>query len=129
MKFKALREKDTKKFIEISKIGGVTMVFTSELPHPMSINATMEGIKSYYAEASPKINMDNFELIEYELFEADTVGADIRNKLTPPLNLLSLLRILKKKDLDDKKRKAIQRLVDKEINKCEKCIKYIANLI
>jgi hypothetical protein len=131
MKFKALRKKDTKEFIEISKLGDDHyMVFTSELPKPMGIRATMETIKLYYKyqTKNSNINFDDYELVEFEIFEADTVGADIRNKLTPMKTLPDLLKLLKKR-MSKEKRKYLKELVEKEIIMCEKNVDYLANLL
>lgn len=94
MKFKALRKKETKEFVEIQKFSGINMVFISELPNPQPMSATIDLMKEiYYGELSDGVNFDfdDFELAEFEMYEANTVGADIRNKLTPPKNLVAML--------------------------------------
>jgi hypothetical protein len=140
MKFKALRKKaEPQEFVEIhfhrSDVDpneGVWVVYTSELPNPQPENVTMELMKGYYAQQSvplpEEINLDNYELVQFEFFEINTVGADIRNKLSPPLNLISLLRIYFKEESPDRKAK-LKTFVEKEMENAEKSIKYIANLL
>jgi len=135
MKFKALRKKDTKEFVEIKKYCEedtntvYRKIFTSELPYPMPIRTTFELIKERYAKEFPSLNIDDFELVEFEMFEANTIGADIRNKLTPMLNLIALAEILIKKEIDPEKRGTIENFINKEIDVCKISIKYIANLL
>lgn len=125
MKFKALRYKaEPKEFVEISNFGGTYMLFTSELPKPQPVTATMEGLKAYYTEycpLPPEINLDDFELVEYEAFEVNTVGADIRNKLSPCLNLLALLQLYFNEFNTDKKNKLLG-FIDKEMKKVMKIL-------
>lgn len=140
MKFKALRTKrEPKEFVEIcfhrndvNPNDGVWVVYTGELPNPQPITATTELMKTYYSQQSvplPKeINLDDYELVEFEMFETDTVGADIRNKLTPSFNLISLLNLYFK-ETDEDKKYHLKRFMKKEMSRAEKNIKYIANLL
>lgn len=52
----------------------------------------------------------------------DNMGADIRNKLTPPNNLCAMLKI---KDPDTK----TKILINKEIKNTENSIEYLKNLL
>ena len=45
MKFKALRNKETKEFVEIQEFNGINVVFTSELPNPQPMTATIDLMK------------------------------------------------------------------------------------
>ena len=131
MKFKALRNKNTKELIEIQNFGGVNTLFTSNLPLPLPMSATMELIKTYYETQSSlpeDINLDDYELAEFDFFEADTVGADIRNKLTPLRSVLSLIRIYDK-EKDERTKHLIKDIIVKEIRNCQKCIRYISKLL
>jgi hypothetical protein len=132
MKFKALRKKDTKEFIyflvnENLKISLGTYI--SKLPNPMAITATMENVKEYYSQFTSNFDFNNIELIEFDMFESDVVGADIRNKLTPLKNLPAMLKILKKRKITKEQRKKIKELIEVEIIRCEKNVDYIANLL
>lgn len=73
MKFKALRtKKEPKEFIAIEYINGQNIVFTHELPNPLSMTATMDSLKEYFEKYSPlpkDINLDDFELGVYEITE------------------------------------------------------------
>lgn len=134
MKFKALRtKKEPKEFVEIQRIGDLDIPFTGEMPRLLAESATMELLKEYYAKECPALSMDYYELIELEVFEANTVGADIRNKLSPSLNLISLLRIYfqetENKEDDAKMREKLLPFIKKEMAKSEETIKYISNLL
>jgi hypothetical protein len=131
MKFKALRKKSTQEFVEIQEFGGMNVVFTSELPNPQPMTATIDLMKQIYDGQHTKginFNFDDFELVEFETYEVNTVGADIRNKLSPPLNLVSLLRLYFNEESPDRKAK-LKTFVEKEMENAEKSIKYIANLL
>ncbi|MFA5207063.1 MAG: hypothetical protein WC428_00035 [Candidatus Paceibacterota bacterium] len=134
MKFKALRKKETKEFVEIQEFGGMNVVFTSELPNPQPLTATIDLMKQVYVGKFPAdFNFDDYELVEFETFEINTVGSDIRNKLSPPLNLVSLLRIYFTETgdrlFDENSKAKILPFIKKEMDNAEKSIKYIANLL
>lgn len=128
MKFKALRKIETKEFVELQKVNGVDMVFISELPKLMANTATMEAVKVYYAKECPTINLDDFELVEFDCIESGVVGADIRNKLTPLLNLIALCGLLLKDEHPEKK-EVIKGLLKKEMETSKICIKYLVKLL
>lgn len=140
MKFKALRTKrEPKEFVEIcfhrhdvDPNKGTWVVYTCDLPNPQPISADKELLKVYYDQQSvplpPEINLDDYELVEFESFEINTVGADIRNKLTPSLNLVALIDIYFKEE-DESKRYHLKRLIKTEMKNCKKNIKYISNLL
>lgn len=71
MKFKALRNKKTKEFVEIQQFNGMNVVFTSELPNPQPMTATMDGLKEYFDKYSPipDIDINDFELVTFDLIE------------------------------------------------------------
>lgn len=132
MKFKALRtKKEPKEFVELTNLNGTWMVFTSELPHPLSNVATIDKMKELFEITCPlpdEINLDDYELVEFEMFEANTVGADIRNKLTPSLNLVSMLKRYFGDWSEDLKKEFLP-YIKKEMEKSEENIKYISNLL
>lgn len=139
MRFKALRNKETKEFVEIQKFGGINVVFISELPNPQPLTATIDLMKQIYdGELSDGIDFDfnDFELVEFEMNEVDStfaIGADIRNKLTPIQNLLALLKIYFTESSDkafeyNKKQKLVRHIV-KEREISEEMVKYLANLL
>jgi hypothetical protein len=139
MKFKALRKKETLEFVKIQEFGETRMnvVFTSELPNPQPMTATMDLIKKHY---EGKINLqdfnfDDYELVEFEIYEADTVGADIRNKLNPTENLVRMLEEFftepfePRSNLARMKQNDLIRLIKKEMIETKINIKYIADLL
>jgi len=139
MRFKALRNKETKEFVEIQKFGGINVVFISELPNPQPLTATIDLMKQIYdGELSDGIDFDfnDFELVEFEMNEVDStfaIGADISNKLTPIQNLLALLKIYFTESSDksfeyNKKQKLVRHIV-KEREISEEMVKYLANLL
>lgn len=90
MKVKTLRFKDTKDFVHVMERGALA---TSSVPDILADSATIEGLKKYYDLVFPKkkIDYDNLEIVEFDFIESGEIGADIRNKLTPPLNLVEML--------------------------------------
>jgi hypothetical protein len=132
MKFKALRTKrEPKEFVHVDTISTTLIFYTGELPKPQPLTATLEAMREYYKSDIPlpdQLTFDDLEIVEFEMYEADTVGADIRNKLTPSLNLLALLKLYFKEEKEDLKGK-LKKLIDKEILKSEESIKYISNLL
>ena len=69
MKIKALREIDSKQFLEIINIDGFDMVFTSELLRPLNPDATVDIVREYYQKVYPDFDLDIYELVEFELIE------------------------------------------------------------
>jgi len=141
MKVKALRYKkefnDFQEFVLIEEYGGEPMVFTSEIPKLQPETATIEDMRKYienndYYE-DLEINWDKLELVEFDLIESGVVGADIRNKLTPPLNLVALLRIYfsetDDKEDDVRNKEKLLPYIKKEMEQSEKSVKYISNLL
>jgi hypothetical protein len=137
MKFKALRTiREPKEFVHIDTIDGTMLMYTCDLPRTQPLTATLENMREYYIN-NPSLpgtlTFDDLELVEFEMYEENTVGPDIRNKLIPSLNLMALLRIYffetddKEKDIANKER--ILHFIKKEMVKSEENIKYIANLL
>lgn len=76
----------------------------------------------------PEINLDDYEMVELDCIESGVVGADIRNKLTPLLNLIALIDIYLKDEVPEK-RVAIGNLLRKEMETSKICIKYLVKLL
>jgi len=130
MKFKTLRNKNTKNFVKIHEISGVNSEFSTGTPNLQPISATLSDMINYYNNLSSRCNIkwDELELVMFEMFEENTVGADIRNKLSPPLNLVSLIKLYLSEIELDKREKLVEYIKD-EINRSEKSIKYLTNLL
>lgn len=133
MKAKALRFKDTKEYVHIENFGDEPMVCSGELPdiHPMT--ATIELMKKVYEaeDMEDLFDFDNLEFVELDIFEADEVGADIRNKLTPPNNLVQLLEEYFSVNVGHatEERQKLVKYIKKEMKQSKLSIKYIANLL
>jgi hypothetical protein len=131
MKFKLLRKKDTKELVEILSFGSSFMMFVSETPTLLHTSATIEEIQKDYKENSvSEFEMDftNLELVDVELFETN-IGEDIRNKLSPFNTLLSLIRLIDNKNIDEEKKIHLRELLKKEMDLCKLNIEYLSNLL
>ena len=128
MKVKTLRLKETKEFIHILEGG---MVGTSDIPDILANTASIETLKLYYESFYPgkEINYDELEVVEYDFIDAGEVGADIRNKLSPPLNLVSLLEdYFNELTYDIDKEKAKEFIV-KEMKQTLVSVEYLSKLL
>jgi hypothetical protein len=126
MKAKTLRRIDTKEFVHISlSHNNCYMAYTSDLPKLMPMTCTIDGLKFMYKNDLEYIFFDDYELIEVDVCNTEEIGADIRNKLTPIKNLLSLLTLADVFDLEEKPYK----LLLKEIEQCEVSLKYLSELL
>lgn len=133
MKFKTLRKKDTKEFVVIhinDNFQTIFGVYTTETPVLQPMTATMELYKEFYEKYDwGAYDIDEYELIELDIIDTDAVGADIRNKLSPLSNLISMLKALKTRKLDKEKRTGIKKLIEKEMSQGEISIDYLTNLL
>jgi len=133
MKFKALRKKNSKEFVHIemnSSFKCLLGVYTTEVPRLQPITASIERLKELYEGYDLRgWSFDDFELVELDIIDGDTIGADIRNKLTPLKNLISMLRALKTRKMDKDTRKRIKDLVQKEMEQGDISIDYLTNLL
>ena len=133
MKFKTLKRVSPvdRKYDEFASIGENGEMYTHEHPKWLGDGATIDDLKKYCSDTD--IDWENYKIVEIEYYEANTVGADIRNKLSPPLNLVSLLRIYfsetDDKVADEKNKAKILPFIKKEMQKSEENIKYISNLL
>jgi len=134
MKVKALRYKDTKEFIHIEHDGEEPMIFTSILPRIQPETADLEVMKELFENndiyEGLELDFNNVELIEFDLIESGEVGADIRNKLSSPKNLIGLLEVFFKYNVGytDERRKLVD-IIQKEMEQSKKTIDYIADLL
>jgi len=128
MKVKTLRFKDTKEFVHILEDGSVG---TSEIPDVLPLTATIELLKKYYEISGQKpddVDFDNLEIVEYDFIESGKVGADIRNKLSPPKNLVELLtEYFDNPEVADFQK--LERLIRKEMNQTKVSVEYLAKLL
>lgn len=135
MKFKALRYKDTKEFVHIEQLGEEPEIFTSEIPKLQPETATLEAMKEMFEDndyyEGLELDWERLELVELEMFEANTVGADIRNKLSPPKNLVSLLEVFYEGRIAyaTPERQKLHELIIKEMAQTKISVEYIANLL
>jgi len=132
MKVKALRYKDTKEFVHIEEFfDDEPHVYTSELPKIQPITATLELMKNFIEDndyfEDLEINWDRIELVEFDFIEGDVVGADIRNKLTPPKNLVSMLELYFN-TICEVRREALAEFIKKEMKQVKKTVDYLAKL-
>jgi hypothetical protein len=129
MKFKTLRTiAEPREFVHIDVHQNLNFcsVSTSNIPKIQPETATLDEMKVYFAEKKLDIDWENIELIELELIEPNTTGADIRNKLSPIKNLLSILRSSKVPLHENPK---INEIIQEEIIRAESSVAYIANLL
>lgn len=138
MKVKALRYKKEfnffQEFVRIEEVGGEPMVFTSEIPDLQPETANLEDMRKIFEEEDSYEGLDldfnKLELVEFDLIESGEVGADIRNKLSPPLNLVALLKIyFKDEEITPTTKESVVKLIKAEMEKTEKSIKYISNIL
>jgi len=128
MKVKTLRFKDTKEFIHILEDGSVA---TSNIPDVLPDTASIDLLKTYYKISGQKtddVNFDNLEVVEYDFIESGEVGADIRNKLTPPLNLVSLLEDYFNELTYDIDKDKAKEFILKEMKQTLESVEYLSEL-
>lgn len=136
MKVKALRYKKEhnpfQEFVHIEEQGGEPVVYSCGIPRIQPESATIEDMKKMFAEndyyEDLELDFDKVELVEFELIETGVVGADIRNKLSPAKNLVSLLETYENQKNTEMKKK-IWSIIKKEMEQSKKSIKYISDLL
>jgi hypothetical protein len=136
MKFAALRHKKTPEFASIQSFNetGKYRLYTHELPDPRPEDVTIEMLKGYYDQHGLVIedgNFDDLEFKRYDYFEEGVLGADIRNKLSPIKNLLTLLTIYKdqKHAMDWDHKEYFEKQIIDLIEECKESVVYISELI
>lgn len=126
MKVKTLRFKDTKEFVHILQGGQVA---TSAVPDILADTASIEALKNYYEAFFPgkEIDYDNLEVVEFDFIEAGEVGADIRNKLSPPLNLVEMLEeYFNNPEVPDFQK--LEKLIQAEMKQTKVSVEYLSKL-
>ena len=128
MKMKTLRRKhenpEYREFASLAEWGGIC---THQHPQPLGEGATIEGLKGI-AIGCKDVNWDEYEIVEIEYYESGVIGADIRNKLSPPKNLVNLLEVY----FDDPNAVNLDkllRIIRKEMNATKKSVEYIAQIL
>ena len=126
MKVKTLRFKETKEFIHIMEDGSVG---TSETPDVLPMTASLDALKKYYDISGQKLpeNIDEMEVVEFDFIEAGEVGADIRNKLSSPNNLVALLEDYF--ELVDTRKIDMKDFILKEMKQTKVSVEYLSNLL
>ena len=136
MKFKALRYKKefnpNMEFVRIEDMGAGPEVFTSDTPYLQPETLTYEDLREYmetdeYYEGLD-LDWDKVELVGFHLVEVNTVGADIRNKLSPCKNLGELVKVFLDEEHPDKKN-GLKELIYEEIKQSKKSVDYLASLL
>jgi len=126
MKAKTLRFKDTKEFAHVLE-GGI--LGTSDIPDILPMTASMDALKKYYETIDPEkeVPYDILEVVEMDITESGEVGADIRNKLGPPKNLVALLtEYFDVPEVPDFQK--LERAIRQEMNKTKECVEYLSKL-
>jgi len=126
MKVKTLRFKETKEFIHIMEDGSVA---TSATPDVLPETASLDALKKYYDISGQKLpeNIDEMEVVEFDFIEAGEVGADIRNKLSSPNNLVGLLEDYF--ELVDTRKIDMKDFILKEMKQTKVSVEYLSNLL
>ena len=123
MKVKTLRYKETKEFIHIFEDGSIG---TSAIPDVLPLTASVDVLKKYYEISGHKTDLDfeTVEVVEFDFVEASEVGADIRNKLSSPKNLLAMIE----NHLGGSNDGPTEKHIKKEIEQTKVSIEYLSKL-
>ena len=134
MKFTALIHKTHGEFASIESFNetGMFEVCTHSLPDPIPEDLSIELLKGYYDQHGLIIEgFDNLEIKRYDFFEEGVLGADIRNKLSPIKNLLTLLTIYKeqKHAMDWDHKEYFENKIIELIEECKESVTYLSELL
>lgn len=125
MKAKTLIRKNTKEYVHLYSFGLDDFEpFTCELPQILASTADIETLMNIFLG----VDFSNYELIEIDIINSGEIGDDIRNKLTPLKNLVTMLNE-RENIVDTELYTKLSRLLRKEINRCKISIDYLANLL
>ena len=104
-------------------------VGTSETPDVLPMTASLDALKKYYDISGQKLpeNIDEMEVVEFDFIEAGEVGADIRNKLSSPNNLVGLLEDYF--ELVDTRKIDMKDFILKEMKQTKVSVEYLSNLL
>jgi len=129
MKVKTLRFKESKEFIHIMGDGSVA---TSAIPDVLAETASLDALKKYYEISGQKLpeNIDEMEVVEYD-FVGGEVNADIRNKLSPPMNLVEMLEEYFSTNVAHatEERTKLVGFIKKEMEQSKISVEYLSNLL
>lgn len=134
MKAKALKFRNSEEYILIDEIDENYFVFTSEFPYLQPMTANLEEMIEFSNKNHHNlvIDWDNVEMVELDIIDSGEVGADIRNKLTPPKNLVALLEAFfddVKVHYSEPKRAELAKLIKKEMEQTKKSVNYLKELL
>lgn len=124
MKAKTLIRKDTKEYVHIYSFLHGLEPYTCELPQILASTADIETLMNIFLG----VDFSNYELIDIDIINSGEIGADIRNKLSPLKNLITILNE-RENTVDVELYTKLSRLLRKEINQCKISIDYLANLL
>lgn len=127
MKMKTLRRiHENPEYREFASFDAEYGMVTHQHPYPMGDEVTIELLKEH-CDDDGEINWDDYEVVDIEYHESGVIGADIRNKLSPPKNLVSLLEVLfdNPESVDKDK---IMRIIRKEMNQTKISVEYLSKL-
>ena len=128
MKVKALRNKTTGKFLHFKyNADGDGIIVSKSLPELLEADVTLVELTDEFF-SYPYIDTNEFELVEFELFESSVIGADIRNKLTPIKNLIALIGIYLLEKSSGKKI-LLKGLIEKDIRQARISLEYLNKLM
>lgn len=71
MRIKALMTRDTKEFVKIEDYGGKYEAWTCSLPFCHPETARWEDLVAYFGQHFPDIDINQYELVEFELKQID----------------------------------------------------------
>jgi hypothetical protein len=127
MKVKTLRFKETKEFVHVLQNGQLA---TSDIPDILANTASIENLQKYYETVFPEavVDYDKLEVVEFDLVDLGDVQADIRNKLSPPLNLVEMLdEYFNNPEVPDFQK--LEKLIQQEMKQTKVCVQYLSNFL
>ena len=136
-KFAALVHKTFGEFASIHSYNetGKLELYTHELTDPKPEDVTIELVKGYYEQHDLVLegdySIEDLIVKRYDYIEEGVLGADIRNKLSPIKNLLTLLTIYKdqKHAMDWDHKEYFEKQIIALIEECKESVIYLSELI
>jgi hypothetical protein len=135
MKFKTLRTKrEPKEFIYIDVVEKTMIIYTCEFPKPQPLTATLELTKDYYKDCislPDQMSFDDMEMVEFEMYEVNSIDVNIHNEFNSCKTLISLLEEYFSVNVihASEERSRLANLIKKEMKENKKNIEYVANLL
>jgi len=127
MKVKTLRFRETKEFVHVLQDGNLA---TSDIPDILANTASIENLQKYYETVFPdmKVDYEKLEVVEFDLVDLNEIQADIRNKLSPPLNLVEMLdEYFNNPEVPDFQK--LEELIQQEMKQTKVCVQYLSNFL